>query len=128
MTTTKGESTMSSTKELREASKTTVMAAIAAALSNAGEDVGQCASNEINMPVVLADGTEEWIVVKVSIPTGTRDGDPYDGYGEREDYQIKCATKAAKAKEQAEKKAKKIAADQAKRDARAAAKTQKNNI
>ena len=55
------------------------------------------------------------MVITVKVPTGSRDGDPYDGYGEAESYALNCKQKAEKAKVDAEKKAKKIARDQAMR-------------
>ena len=61
----------------------------------AQEDVGLCASNKFNMPIVLEDGTEAFVLVTVSVPTGGKD-DEYDGYGERESYEMKLAEKAEK--------------------------------
>ena len=69
-------------------------------------------ANELAVPVVDADGNEKWIVLTVKVPTGTRDGDVYDGYAMAEDYQLKLANKAAKAAE----KERKTAADKAKRE------------
>ena len=68
-------------------------------------------ANELAVPVVDADGNEKWIVLTVKVPSGTRDGDAYDGYAMAEDYQMKVAAKAAKAAE----KERKAAADKAKR-------------
>jgi hypothetical protein len=68
-------------------------------------------ANELAVPVVDADGNEKWIVLTVKVPTGSRDGDAYDGYAMAEDYQLKLANKAAKAAE----KERKAAADKAKR-------------
>ena len=69
-------------------------------------------ANELAVPVVDADGNEKWIVLTVKIPTGSRDGDAYDGYAMAEDYQLKLANKAAKAAE----KERKAAVDKAKRE------------
>lgn len=80
------------------------------------EDVGMTASNEFNFPIVDAEGNEDFIVVKVAIPTGSRDGDPYDGYGARNDYQLHLKEKAEKEEKAKAAKAKKIARDQEKRD------------
>ena len=68
-------------------------------------------ANELAVPVVDADGNEKWIVLTVKDPTGSRDGDAYDGYAMAEDYQLKLANKAAKAAE----KQRKATADKAKR-------------
>ena len=109
-------------KALREALKNDYIKTIIEALAATGEDVGMVGSNEFNLPVVDAEGNEDFIVVKVSIPTGSRDGEAYDGYGARQDYTIKCADKEAKAKKAAEAKAKKIARDEKLRASKAAAK------
>ena len=52
------------------------------------------------------------------VPTGSRDGEPYDGYGVAESYKLKCKEKVEKAKKSAELKAKKIAKDKAIREKR----------
>lgn len=105
-----------SRKTLREQVKAQYMAQLMEMLGQ-NEDVGITASNEFNFPVVDAEGNEDFIVVKLVIPTGTREGDEYDGYGARNDYSIKMKEKAEKAAKAAEAKAKKIA-----RDAKARAK------
>ena len=47
----------------------------------------------------------------VKVPTGSRDGEAYDGYAMAEEYRLKVAEKAEKARKAAEAKAKKIAKD-----------------
>ena len=81
------------------------------------EDVGITGTNEFNFPVVDSEGNEDFVVVKVSIPTGSRDGEPYDGYGARNDWEIHLKEKAEKDAKDAAEKAKKI-----ERDAKARAK------
>ena len=84
-------------------------------LENCGEEVLRVGSNEIALPVVDTDGNEKWMVLTFKVPTGSRDGDAYDGYSMAEDYQMKQAEKAAKAAENAAKSAKnKAKADKAK--------------
>ena len=76
------------------------------------EQVLRVKSNEIAIPVVGCEGNEDFIVVTVKVPTGANKGlEPYDGYELAEDYEMKLAEKERKAKENAEKKAKKIAKD-----------------
>jgi hypothetical protein len=70
-----------------------------------GEEVLQTASNEFAVPVVDAEGGEHFIVVTVKVPTGSRDGDAYDGYAVAQDYAMKCAERKAKAEEKARKDA-----------------------
>ena len=62
-------------------------------------------ANELAVPVVDTDGNEKWIVLTVKVPTGSRDGDAYDGYAMAEDYRMRQADKAAKAAERERKTA-----------------------
>ena len=78
-------------------------------LDGIGEDVGYEKSNTLNIPVVGEEGGEYFVKIAVSVPTGGRDGEPYDGYAVREEYQMKIAEKAEKEKAKAEKKKKKTA-------------------
>lgn len=107
-------------KAMRETVKATVIAQLIQALTVSGEDVGMSGSAEFNFPVVLEDGSEDFVVVKVSIPTGSRDGEPYDGYGMRTDYSMKCQERKEKAEAAAIAKAKKIEKDKARREKAAA--------
>ena len=89
-------------------------------LRERGEDVGQIGSNAINFPVVTEDGEEGWIEVVVKIPKGTKDESADElGYGKREAYKLHVAEATEKARIASEKKAAKIAADQARRAAKA---------
>ena len=74
-------------------------------------------ANELAVPVVDADGNEKWIVLTIKVPTGSRDGDAYDGYAMAEDYQLKLANKAAKAAERERKTAERQAKTKAKTQA-----------
>jgi len=84
-----------------------------------GCDVLSVSASELALPVTDAEGNEKWILVKVSIPRGTRNGeggyDPYDGYAVAEDYQMDLKEKAQKKTKAEEKKQAKIAADEKKR-------------
>lgn len=90
------------------------------------EDVMRTGTGEIAFPVVDEEGEDNWVVITVKIPTGSRDGDAYDGYSMAEDYSMKTAEKEAKAKETAAKKAAKIARDEKMRAEKAAAKAAYN--
>ena len=90
-------------------------------LKEDGEDVLVVGSNELAIPVVDGEGEEQYVVFKVQIPSGSRDGDAYDGYAMAEDYAIKQRNKAEKAAKAAEEKAKKIARDQKMREQKKAA-------
>jgi len=113
---------MATVKAMREMAKSAYIQKMMEMLAEAGEDLGMSGSNEFNFPIVHEDGTEDFIVVKVSIPTGSRDGDPYDGYAVRDEFKMKAVEKAEKAKSAAEAKAKKIAQDKARREKLAASK------
>ena len=102
------------TKVLNDEIKTRFLEGVSEHLTNAGEEVLRTGSNEIALPVLDEDGNEKWLVLTFKVPTGSRDGDAYDGYSMAEDYKMKCEDKERKAKEKAEKAAK----DKAKREAK----------
>lgn len=113
-----------SKKALHEELRARYMANVEAVLTNMGEELLQTASNEYAIPCVDKEGNDEFIVITFKVPTGSRDGDAYDGYALADEYQIKCLEKQAKAKATAQKKAEKIARDKANREARAKAKAE----
>lgn len=84
-------------------------------LKEDGEDVVQTKSNHIAYPVVM-NGNEYWIEIAVSVPTGSRDGEAYDGYIEAEDYEMKCKIKEKKEEKRKEEKAKKAERDRKSRE------------
>ena len=84
-------------------------------------------SHQLAIPVVDDEGEDNWVVITITVPTGTRDGDVYDGYGLAETYQINKANAEAKAKAAAEKKAAKIARDQKMREQKEALKASRNS-
>ena len=67
-------------------------------------------ASELAIPCLDEEGNEKFVLIKVSIPRGTRNGeggyDPYDGYAAAEDY---TAEQESKAQEKAVKKAMKEA-------------------
>lgn len=101
-----------SNKKLQEMLRNDFLAKVVESFEQLGEEVLATASNEIAIPTLDQNGGEQWVVIKVSVPTGDRDGNAYDGYGTAETYKIKCAEKVEKAKAQAEAKAKKMARDE----------------
>lgn len=106
--------------------RSAIMGDIRTYLEDKGNEVLQTGSQEIAIPIVSEDHEDEgWLVLTFKIPTGSRDGDAYDGYSMAEDYQIKQTNKAIKAKEAAEKKAAKIAKDKKMREEKAKAKAEK---
>lgn len=92
------------------------------ALAALGEDVLRVGSNEIAIPVVDAEGEDNFVTFTVKVPTGSRDGDAYDGYSMAQDYAMKLEEKKAKAEKAAAEKARKIARDEKMRKQKAEAK------
>ena len=81
-------------------------------LTTSGEEVLRVKSNEIAIPVVGCEDNEDFLVITFKVPIGANKGlEPYDGYAEAEDYEMKLKAKAEKAKADADKKAKKVARD-----------------
>ena len=117
---------MAKTKaQLHEGIRSKYMEAIAKLLTEQGEEVLRTNSNEIAIPTLDEDGNEEFLVLVFKVPTGSRDGDAYDGYSMAEDYQMKCEAKAEKAEEAKAKKEAKIARDKAMREQKAKAKAER---
>lgn len=73
-------------------------------------DVLPVSASEITIPCLDEEGNEKFVLIKVSIPRGTRNGnggyDPYDGYAASEAYVLE---QESKAQEKAVKKAMKEA-------------------
>ena len=113
-----------SKKTLHDALRAKYIERVSEFLADAGEEVLITNSNEIALPCVDSEGNDEFVVITFKVPTGSRDGDAYDGYSMAEDFKMKTAEKAEKAKIAAEKKAKKIARDKKMREERAKAKAE----
>ena len=113
-----------SKKSLHDALRAKYIERVSKFLADAGEEILVTGSNEIALPCVDSEGNDEFIVITFKVPTGSRDGDAYDGYSMAEDFKIKSAEKAEKARIAAEKKAKKIAQDQKMREEKAKAKAE----
>lgn len=92
------------------------------------EELLRVGSNEIAFPIVDSEGNEDFIVLKVTIPTGANKGtEPYDGYAMAEDYEIKVKSKAETKAKKDKAKAEKIARDEKRRMAEAEIKAKKEN-
>lgn len=98
-------------------------------LTGANEELLAVSANEYAIPCVDAEGNESCVIIKVSVPRGSRNGDggynAYDPYAAAENYKLDVAEKAEKKKAAEEKKAAKIAADAKRRAEKAAAKAEK---
>ncbi len=101
-------------------------------MENAEEtDALRVSASELAIPCLDDEGNEKWVLVKISIPRGTRNGEggyePYDGYAVAEDYAIDCEEKAQKKADAEAKKQAKIAKDEQKRaEKKALAEANKN--
>ena len=113
-----------SKKSLHDALRAKYIERVSKFLADAGEEVLVTGSNEIALPCVDSAGNDEFMVIVFKVPTGSRDGDAYDGYSMAEDFKMKSEAKAEKAKEAAEAKARKIERDKAQRAAKAKAKAE----
>ena len=94
-------------------------------------DVLPVSASELAIPCLDDEGNEKFVLIKVSIPRGTRNGeggyDPYDGYAAAEDYALDCKKKAQKKADAEAKKQAKIAKDEQKRaEKKALAEANKN--
>ena len=109
----KGDDIMAvSRKQLREEVKMEFLSSIIDFFESREEEVIRIKSNEIAIPVVDREGNEDFVKIVVSIPTGSNKGtEPFDAYSLAEEYQLKLKDKELKAKENAEKKQKKIEQD-----------------
>lgn len=122
----KGSDPMATSKRnLNNKIRADYMARVREALAQNGDEILVTGSNEFAIPCVDSEGNEEFLVLTFKVPTGSRDGDPYDGYAAARDYEMKLAEKAEKAKEAAAKKAAKIERDRKLREEKAKAKAER---
>ena len=91
-------------------------------LTAADEEVLRVGSNELAIPIVDGEGEEQYIVLKVQVPLGSRDGEAYDAYGLAQEYEMKLVEKAEKKAKADEAKARKMARDAEMRKQKAEAK------
>ena len=95
-----------------DAIRSEIMNSISKVLNEMDYEVLTTGTQELCVPIVGNDGDEGYLVLTFKVPKGSRDGDPYDGYAMAEEFRLKQIAKAEKAKESAEKKAKKIQRDE----------------
>lgn len=67
-------------------------------------EIFQIASNKLCIPVVGNEGGEYYLTITLAVPTGERNGEPFDGYAEKETWELKVKDKAIREKEKKEKK------------------------
>lgn len=109
-----------SKKVLREKKKEEIMGLLMEFLASRGEEILQYKSNEFAIPIVLENGDEEFVQIVTKIPIGANKGtEPFDGYGEKDSYQMGLKLKAEAKVKADEAKAKKIARDKIAREKKA---------
>lgn len=106
-------------KMARDNARTIAMERIAEFLEQLDEEVLVTKSNEICYPIVDELGEEQFIRITISVPTGSK-GEPYDAYELAEEYSMKQAEAAEKAKAKEAAKQAKIERDKAYRAKKAA--------
>ena len=117
---------MAKTKKfLHEEIRFKFMALVSECLAEKGEEILVVGSNEIAIPCLDSEGNDEYMVITFKVPTGSRDGDAYDGYSMAEDYAMKVREQAEKAEKAKAEKEKKIAKDKAMREQKARAKAER---
>lgn len=114
-----------SKKQLHEEIRTKFMKTVVDFLVEQGEEVLQTGSQEIAIPCVDSEGNDEYMVVTFKVPTGSRDGEAYDGYSMAEEYAIKVRQQAEKAEKAKAEKARKAEKDKAMREQKAKAKAER---
>ena len=112
-------------KQLHEEIRNKYMAIISKCLAEEGEEVLVVGSNELSIPCVDSDNNDEFLVLTFKVPTGSRDGDAYDGYSMAEDYALKVRERAEKEEKAKAEKERKIARDAAMREQKAKAKAER---
>ena len=113
-----------SKKQLHEELRNSFMSKVAKYLTDQGEEILQTGSQEIAIPCTDSENNDEFLVITFKVPTGSRDGEAYDGYSMAEDYAIKVRQQAEKAEKAKAAKEKKIAKDKAMREQKAKAKAE----
>jgi len=114
-------------KALNDKVRAKFMALVKESLEQLEEEILIVNSNEFAIPTLDEENNDTFITIKFSVPTGSRDGDAYNGYELAEEYTKKVAEKKALAEKKAEEKAKKMARDKANREKLAESKAKHNS-
>ena len=117
-----------SRKVLREGIKSDWMKKVSAWLQECGEDVLVYGSNKIAVPVVDAEGNEDYLTFTLSIPTGSRDGDAFDGCEMAKNWELTQKMNAEKKVQKEKEREKKKARDEAARNAKKVKKKEEGDV
>lgn len=114
-------------KQANDKVKTEFLQKITDYLINSSEDVVRTKAGEIALPFVNDKEEEGWLKITFAVPSGSRDGEPYDGYGEAESYKMLIEKKKENAKKKAEAKKKKMEKDKKVRERKAQQKAERES-
>lgn len=67
-------------------------------------EIFQIASNKLCIPVVGDENGEYFLTITFAVPTGERNGEPFDGYGEKESWELKVHDKKIRETEKKQRK------------------------
>ena len=112
-------------KQLHEELRADYLSKLSKYLADNGEEVLQTGSQEVAIPCVDSEGNDEYIVITIKVPTGSRDGEAYDGYAVAEEYRLRVEKQKETAERLKAEKERKIARDQAMREQKAKAKAER---
>lgn len=112
-------------KQLHEELRADYLTKLSKYLADNGEEVLQTGSQEVAIPCVDSEGNDEYIVITIKVPTGSRDGEAYDGYAVAEEYRLRVEKQKETAERLKAEKEKKIARDKAMREQKAKAKAER---
>jgi hypothetical protein len=112
-------------KQLHEELRADYLTKLSKYLVDNGEEVLQTGSQEVAIPCVDSEGNDEYIVITIKVPTGSRDGEAYDGYAVAEEYRLRVEKQKETAERLKAEKEKKIARDKAMREQKAKAKAER---
>ena len=87
-----------SNKKLNDELRNRYLEVLKTFFDESGEEVLITGTNEICLPCVDSEQNDKFIQIVVKVPTGSRDGDAFDGYSLAEDFKIKQDLKAQKKK------------------------------
>lgn len=102
-------------KQEQDKKRTEFLKKLIAFIESEGDEAIQIKKNEVAFPIVFNNGDEAFMKLAVSIPSGGRDGDIFDAYSLREEFEINEKKKAEMAKRKEEDKKKKIERDEKQR-------------
>ena len=100
-----------SNKKLNDELRNRYLEVLKTFFNESGEEVLVTGTNEICLPCVDSEQNDKFIQIVVKVPTGSRDGDTFDGYSLKKDNKKKKNLKTKKKKEDKKKKKKKIERD-----------------